>query len=130
VEESRRAMWCLGECKYALVLNIPLRFSQLFFNRGASACSPPSTIFPIGQWGHPTRQFCGHVERGHPIDQLSQSCIAVHQLPRSPIAPFTNCPVHQLPRSPIAPFTNTSQALRCNNKYVKVTKIQKTLRTT
>ena len=48
-------------------------------------CSPPSTIFAVGQWGHPTRQFCGHVERGHPIDQLSQSCNAVHQLPRSPI---------------------------------------------
>jgi hypothetical protein len=27
-------------------------------------------------------------------------------------------------RSPIAPFTNTSQVLRCNNKYMKVTKNQ------
>ena len=38
----------------------------------------------------------------------------------APLANFLELQLHP----PIAPFTNTSQALHCNNKYVKVTKIQ------
>jgi hypothetical protein len=61
----------------------------------------------------------------------------------SPISPLTNgatplanyvamlngaAPLTNFPKV-ATPFTNTSQALRCNNKYMKVTKIQAYLKT-